>query len=372
MKILYICSDTSSGMLPFATSIVKTVSKSENLDVYAITFDCDKPLYQTYLKDLPEDKIHFLEAPDNKIKKFLYKLYAIHILREVKKICSIHKIDVIHLLTSNDTCAPFVRQLKKIARLYYTVHDAIPHERAYTGIRDYLIRKYLLCFEKIITRKADCLVTNSQHQYMSIKSMYPHKRVLFQLFPSLIMSPILYGEKTCPEIIHLEKYILFFGQLAKYKGVEYLCEAFKNNKNLHEYKLVIAARGHVYFPHTDDPRIIFINRYIEDEEIKSLFTKSSCVVYPYISATQSGVLSIAYKFQTPVLVSDIPYFREVSDEKSCLFFKNADTEDLSKKLELLLFHTDLNEMKSAQKTFYKDNYSENAMIYSTERLYFGV
>ena len=368
-RILYIGSDASPGMVPFATSIIRAAIKSKKIEVYAIVVDKDKPLYQTNLRDLPEGKIHFLQTPKNKLKKYINKFYAIDILREVKQICSVRKIDVIHLLTSDDVCATIFRQLKKNAPVYYTVHDVVPHETVYTGIRNYLICKYLGLCEKKITRKADGLVTNSQNQFIRIKSMYPQKKIYFQLFPSLIMSSILSGERTCQEIIHIERYILFFGRIEKYKGVEYLCEAFQNNKNLQDYHLVIAGKGQLYFPHTDDPRVIFINRFIDDSEVKSLFIKASCVVYPYISATQSGVLSLAYKLQTPVLVSDVPYFREVSNEKSCLFFKPTDSKDLSKKLEQLLFHTQLNEMKDAQKDFYENFYSEHAFITSTERLY---
>ena len=368
-RILYICSEPDFGMATFAASIVRAASKSKSLDVYAITIDSEHSLYRTYLKDLPEDRMHFLQTPNSKIKKYINKFYAVEILREVKKIINVHKIDVIHLLTYDYTCSLIFFKLKNIASVYYTVHDLVPHEIAYTGIKDYIITNYLRWGDKRNTRKADCLVTNSQNQFESIKSIYPQKTVYFQLFPSLTMSSILSGEKICPEIIHLGKYILFFGRLEKYKGVEYLCEAFKNNKNLHNYHLVIAGKGIIYFPQTNDPRIIFINRFIDDGEVKSLFTKASCVVYPYISATQSGVLSLAYKLQTPVLVSDIPYFREVANEKCCMFFKPADANDLSKKLEQLLFHSNLNDMKEAQRVFYDNNYSENALVSSTEKLY---
>jgi glycosyltransferase involved in cell wall biosynthesis len=151
--------------------------------------------------------------------------------------------------------------------------------------------------------------------------------------------------------------------------VEYLYEAFKSNENLIDYKLVIAGKGAIYFPHTNDSRVVFINRFIEDEEIKSLFIGASCVVYPYISATQSGVLAFAYQFQTLALVSNIPFFREVSNEKCCLFFQPSNKDDLSKKLEQLLFQTDRKEMKSAQKAYYEDNYSDHALVTSIEKIY---
>ena len=368
-KILFICAEASFGLSPFATNIIQAAAKSEHLEVYAVTVDNETISYRTFLKDFPEDQIRFLPAPKNITERIRNKLYVKNILREVKKICRLHEIDIIHLLTVDYTCATILHRLKKNCPVYYTVHDVVPHESVYANLKHYLFSFYIKWGVKHNMRKADCLITNSKHQYNLIKEMYPQKNVYFQLFPPLITDSILTGEKICPEIASIDKYILFFGAIEKYKGIEYLYEAFKNNANLHSRKLVIAGKGTIYFPHDDDSDVIFINRYIHDEEIKSLYTRASCVVYPYISATQSGVLTLAYRFRIPALASDIPYFREVSDEKSCLFFKRADAADLSKKLEQLLFDTDNAEMKTAQKTFYENNYSEQALITSIEQIY---
>lgn len=54
--------------------------------------------------------------------------------------------------------------------------------------------------------------------------------------------------------------------------------------------------------------VIMINRYIKDTEIRYMYEQAACVVYPYISATQSGVLSLAFYFRTPTLTSDVPFF----------------------------------------------------------------
>jgi len=367
--ILYICSEAAPGLVAYATSILLAASGSEHLIVHAITVDDKHHSYRPYLFKLPGDKIRWMQTPEKRFEKIRNKLYAANLLREVKKICSRYKIDIIHLLTVDYTCATIFAQLKKICPVYYTVHDVVPHEKAYTSFKDYFFSKYIRWGVKRMMQKSDFLVTNSQSQYRVIKAMFSNKNIYFQLFPPLITAPILSGSKICPELIDCDKYVLFFGNIDKYKGVEYLYEAFLSNPQLHDYKLVIAGKGSIYFPHSDHPHVLFINRYIADEEVKSLFTRSSCVVYPYISATQSGVLTIAYKFQTPALVSEIPYFREVSDNNCALFFNRADAGDLSDKLETLLFRTDINEMKKAQKKYFEAHNSEKAMIASTEKLY---
>ena len=202
-----------------------------------------------------------------------------------------------------------------------------------------------------------------------MKTSYPGKTLHYHPFPSLITDSISNGVKICPEISDLKNYILFFGNIDQYKGVDLLYNTFRDNQNLSGHKLVIAGNGNLYFPHVKDSRTLFINRYIKDEEVAMLFKRAACVVYPYISATQSGVLTLAYKFQTPVLASDLPFFKENSTAYSCLFFKRTDKTDLSDKLEKLLFETDSNRMKAAQKDFYEQNYSQEALTLSIESIY---
>lgn len=74
------------------------------------------------------------------------------------------------------------------------------------------------------------------------------------------------------------------------------------------------------------------NRYIADEEIRNLYEGAACVVYPYYSATQSGVLSLAFYFETPVICSDIPFFKAIIEKsQSGILFDNGNVEDLKDK-----------------------------------------
>ena len=49
-------------------------------------------------------------------------------------------------------------------------------------------------------------------------------------------------------------------------------------------------------------------RFIKDSEVRDLFSRAAVVVYPYISATQSGVTSIASYFDKPMVLSDLPFW----------------------------------------------------------------
>ena len=105
-----------------------------------------------------------------------------------------------------------------------------------------------------------------------------------------------------------------------------------------------------------------INRYIKDSEVAYLYQHAQCVVYPYISATQSGVLSLAFYFQTPVLASNVPFFKSIIEPFGTgLLFENGEVEDLKKQL-LSLVHLDTSAMKVKQKAYYASHY-EGAAIH---------
>ena len=135
---------------------------------------------------------------------------------------------------------------------------------------------------------------------------------------------------------------------------------------LHDnYTLVVAGSGQLGFECVaDEKNVVMINRYIKDSEVAYLYKHAHCVVYPYISATQSGVLSLAFYYQTPVLVSDVPFFKSVVEHSGTgLIFKNGNIDDLKKQL-LNLVHLDSSMMRKNQKTYY-ENYYEGSSIHES-------
>ncbi|MGE5420148.1 MAG: glycosyltransferase [Chloroflexota bacterium] len=142
-----------------------------------------------------------------------------------------------------------------------------------------------------------------------------------------------YGEKQSGEkalqILNLSagyRYLLFFGFIREYKGLDLLIEAFADpvlrNKNL---KLLVA--GEFYedsSPYTDligklklEKEIILFNRFIRDDEVSAFFSAASLIVQPYRSATQSGVTQIAFHFEKPMLVTDVGGLKEIVPDRRC-------------------------------------------------------
>ena len=105
-------------------------------------------------------------------------------------------------------------------------------------------------------------------------------------------------------------------------------------------------------------------RFIEDEEVAYLFKKAKFIVYPYRSATMSGVLSLAYYFNKKVLASTIPFFED-NATLNVVLFKVNDIDDLERKMKSLIFGKNL----SVDPTSYLNIYGEGTLINSYWGLY---
>lgn len=116
------------------------------------------------------------------------------------------------------------------------------------------------------------------------------------------------------------RYILFFGFIRKYKGLDLLLDAFRcfmeESKGV---KLIIAGEFYekktIYLEKINKPgvseNVILLDRYISGDEIPQLFCASDLIVQPYRSATQSGVTQVAYFFDKPMLVTNVGGLKEI-------------------------------------------------------------
>lgn len=117
------------------------------------------------------------------------------------------------------------------------------------------------------------------------------------------------------------QYLLFFGLIREYKGLDILLEAWSRVRRDGQ-KLIVA--GEFY----DDKEryaplfarlgasVVLHDRFIADADVKYYFSVADALVLPYRTATQSGVTQIAYNFHLPMIVTDVGGLPEiVPDDK---------------------------------------------------------
>ena len=98
--------------------------------------------------------------------------------------------------------------------------------------------------------------------------------------------------------------------------------------------------------------------------MNDLFSRAAVVVYPYISATQSGVTSIAGYFGKPMVLSDLPYFRETCEGIDGVeFFPAGDSEQLAAAIERAL------QSHATTTALYQREYSPQAMRTALDEIF---
>ena len=132
------------------------------------------------------------------------------------------------------------------------------------------------------------------------------------------------------------KLLLFFGYVRKYKGLDLLLEALAELiKKDSSFNLLVA--GEFYDDekfYTDkieslqlEAHVKLLNDFIPNEEVSKYFEPSDLVVLPYRSATQSGILNLAYGFLKPVLVTNVGGLAEFVDNGKTGYVIKPDSQE---------------------------------------------
>lgn len=222
---------------------------------------------------------------------------------------------VVHVTASGVPCITSIAEEMKFhgVLMVYTVHDPIPHAEHTTTwgrARARLIERSLA--ERMLS-VFDLIHVHSQS----------HRTILTRRFPELCSERIYvvqHGAGLTPEVAAgsevpaeltasdvLEDFPLFFGRVEPYKGLNILFAAMRELVARHrDLRMVIAGSGPLpTIPQDIAPNLVLINRFIEDREIKSLFTQASFLVLPYLEATQSGVIPLAAAFGRPAVATRV-------------------------------------------------------------------
>ncbi|MDR2621058.1 MAG: glycosyltransferase [Dysgonamonadaceae bacterium] len=183
------------------------------------------------------------------------------------------------------------------------VHNAIPHEPKF----------YDKPLSKLFFNRVDGFMVLSESVKKDLLSLYPHAKYCLQAHPLYNHFGEKQDKKTACEFLNLnpdKKTLLFFGLIRDYKGLDLLLQAMSFLDD--SYQLIIAGESYGDFGKYRQIidvspakyRIQVRNQYIADEEVPILFSAAGALVLPYKSATQSGVIPVAYHFEVPIVATD--------------------------------------------------------------------
>lgn len=121
-----------------------------------------------------------------------------------------------------------------------------------------------------------------------------------------------------PARVHL---VLFFGFIKAYKGVNNLIDSARHLREEFGEDLRVLIVGDIYGekqPYEDRIAasgaadiIDLVDGFVPDETVEDYFLAADLAVLPYVSATQSGIIQIAYNYDLPVVTTDVGGLPEV-------------------------------------------------------------
>lgn len=372
-KVLFVC--TVPALESYSIGVIKVAFKSSEIDAYAsiMVNSDDQRSKDDILKSyqINSDKsanVQLIKFPEG---KFMRIMAGKHLLKEVEKFGRLHGVNDIHFISQD---VILHQNLKTFSgyRIFYTVHDLVPHQARLPMLQRLKHYYFRIRKDQGLVKKIANLVTNSHHQKLTLEALYPDKKIFFHEMPGLITPEIIHGTAKVPELIGVEGYILFFGRIEVYKGLEMLYNKFVNDPFLSKVKLVIAGRGSVYFNRdlNREQNITIINRFIADEEINDLFEKASLFIMPYLSSTQSAVSSLAYHFNLPIVATNIPGLNEsISEGETGLLYDVGDEDKMAEVIEKMLTQPGLLEKLRENIALNNPFYNQDVLQQQLDQIY---
>ena len=302
-----------AGMRHYSDALVGILAKDNKVyyfSNYKSLIDCDNTVFDLSLNPF-------------RIKNFaeLYKIY--------EKLAEL-KPDAVHLNSGYPALLPLYL-LMPFFNSVVTVHDAVTHEGE--SIAKAAFHRIQLFFFSIFFKK---IIVHSE----KIKNQLPFYVNKNKIF---IIPHVSYRHLSVSSPQGIVKQdgkftVLFFGRILKYKGLEYLVDAFKS-LDKDRYQLIIAGEGQIDFD-VSQQNITIINRYISDLELSELFAIADVVVIPYISASQSGVAQLSLAFNKPVIATDVGSIIDiVINRVNGLIVPPRSAKDINIAIKLISDHT---------------------------------
>lgn len=193
----------------------------------------------------------------------------------------------------------------------------------------------------LLAHGSDVVIVNGDDQIEMVQQMY---RVPRQRIDHVRLGPRTTSARwSTRQITEEAGTILFFGRIARHKGLEYLVRAQPAITRAVPYaRIVIAGNGAEEMDRCqhlmEDPSKFEVHEgFVSNEQLTELFQRASVVVLPYITASTSGILMTAYVFGKPVVVTQVGSLPQyVGDGETGLLVAPADSDQLATAIVKLL------------------------------------
>lgn len=304
----------SGGIATFNERLTRALIDNGD-EVINYTFSLQYPSFlfpgKTQLSDQPAP-----EGLDIRIKvNSVNPLNWVAVGKEIRQL----KPDLLLVRYWTPFMAPCLGNISRIARqnnhtkVIAIADNVIPHEKHFI---DNLLTRYFTdsCNGFITMSRA---VLNDLKKFRPLAPMVYTPHPLYDIFGSIV------PREQALKQLNLSadfRYLLFFGFIRDYKGLDWLLEAFGDEK-IRQFPVKLIIAGEFY---TSSEKYLQIIRnknlanhvilrtdFIADQDVANYFGAADMIVQPYKSATQSGVTQIAFHYNKPMLVTDVGGLGEI-------------------------------------------------------------
>lgn len=357
-----------SGISHFTTILAGKLRQEHGAsDVDFINWQRQYPAFLYPVDPIDKDSQHAITEPNVRLLDFYNPLSW---LRTARRIRSHGSERLVVTWVSVASFPPYfgtlllVKLLTK-TRVTFLCHNALPHDPLF----------FELFFMKLLFRFADDFIVHAEAEAAELGKLAPGKPVAIGFHPNYdtFETGESYDKKKIKQELKLgAKVVLFFGYIRPYKGLKYLIEAMPQvrrrsgdvsllvvgefwKKNKPEYDALVAKANL-------QDSVIFVDRFVANEEVGRFFAVADVLAAPYISATQSGVVQMAYTFDTPVVASRVGGLPEVIDEGVSGFLcQPQDTKSLAQTISKALAHKHY-DLAAAKQRFSWEAYIEQTHL----------
>ncbi len=197
------------------------------------------------------------------------------------------------------------------ARILFICHNVVSHE---STVLDKLMTRLVL-------KTGDLFLVHSDEDRNNLLKMMPGAKVCKRFHPSYdVFQMSGFDREACRKQLGVSgNVLLFFGFVREYKGLKYLLAALP--RIMEQVPVTLLVVGEFWkdkMMYLDmiremgiEDRVQVIDEYIPNEDVGLYFCAADLVVQPYVSATGSGVVQVAYGFERPVVATDVGSLPEI-------------------------------------------------------------
>lgn len=299
----------TSGLSYYVSLLYMQLKKHHDVVLLSYSFQYPQILYKKPQRDYEDDTLKIDEA-----EYVLNSANPFSCLKTAKRI-NREQPDLVIFQWLHPYFAPcytiIARHLKHTGILFMC-HNVFPHERFP------LDRK----LTRMTLKHGDYFTVHANSDADDLRSILPDANLQVTVHPAYnFFKQKDLSKEEARSILNISadtNVLLFFGLVREYKGLKHLLRALKilkdqDPQNQRRLKLLIA--GDFGGSRAEYDSLIeslgiadlleITDAHIPIGEVEKFFAASDLVVLPYESATQSGVIQVAYSFDKPVLATRV-------------------------------------------------------------------